>query len=195
MVSHLVGDDISLREIAGRLEGPLQFVIKPEVDVNRFVARAIEGPHSGVAHAATGRVSVPVDHEFRHGVRVPDAPEFLLPDVFCVGQHYRYEFEQPFFFGRGLVTHLPDLAAAKDGRRIEQADLPADDAESGQHEDALQAESPADEIEQGGESGRTRGHPLAAGIRHVGTASAPLPLHALLITTRQRLRQLQPRNS
>ena len=195
MVTHFVRNDVRLREIAGRLELALEGVIKPQVDVDLAVRRAIEGPHSGVAHPAPGGVAVPVDHEFGHRVRQPDAVELLLPDILRVGQHDGDEFEQPFFFRRALVADLPDLSAAEDGRRIEQAHLPADDAESGHYEEALEPECPAHDIEHGGEPGRTRRYPLAAGVGHVGAPSSSPPLHPTPFTTCKGLRQRQPRQS
>src|SRR5690606_18035340 len=52
VVSELVGDDIRLREFAGRAEPLRELVEELEVEVDLAVGRAIEGPHRALAKAA-----------------------------------------------------------------------------------------------------------------------------------------------
>jgi hypothetical protein len=98
---------------------------------------------------------------------VPETPEFGLPDVLCVGQHDRDEVKQAVFLGCGLVADILNLTATQNGRRIEQAHLPADDTECDKDQDALQAECPAYDVQNGRQAGRPGGNPLSPRVGHV----------------------------
>ena len=52
VMSHLVGDHVGLREVAGRAEALAQVTVEGEVDVDLLVARAVEGTHRRLRHAA-----------------------------------------------------------------------------------------------------------------------------------------------
>ena len=55
MVADLVGNHVSLGEIAGRTEAPAELVIEGEVDIELVIVRAVERPDRGARRAAARR--------------------------------------------------------------------------------------------------------------------------------------------
>jgi len=79
VVAELVGEDVGLREVAGRAEAPLQLVVEAEVDVDLFVAGAVERAGRGLGEAAGRLDGVTEQYELGVLVRLPALTEELLP--------------------------------------------------------------------------------------------------------------------
>ena len=139
VVSNFVCDDISLRKVTRRVELTRELVVKTEVDVNLLIARTIKGAHARVAHAAGRGDLALVDDELRFDVLPPCPFEFLRPDVLGIGKHDGDEVQESLLAGRGLVVDLLHLTAAEQRSRVDQPDLPADDADHRQHDQSLDA--------------------------------------------------------
>src|SRR5271170_5222242 len=54
VVADLVGQNVGLREFAGRAEALPELIVKAQVDVDLFVPRTIEGAGGGFGAAAAG---------------------------------------------------------------------------------------------------------------------------------------------
>ena len=87
MMSDLVGDHIGLRKVAGRAQARFQHLVKAQVDVDLFIAGAIERPHRRAPGAAGGRLAAAKQAQFRFTVAHACLLELRPPDVFGVGQH------------------------------------------------------------------------------------------------------------
>src|ERR1051325_10800211 len=51
-MSHLMGNDVCLREIPGRAEAPAQFVEERQIEINLVVVGTVERSDGGRAHSA-----------------------------------------------------------------------------------------------------------------------------------------------
>ncbi len=63
VMTYFMGDNVSLREFAGSAEPGLQFIEEPEIEVNLFVARAVERTYRGLGFAAGRRVFIAVNEQ------------------------------------------------------------------------------------------------------------------------------------
>src|SRR5690349_23399575 len=77
MMPDLMCQNIGLREISGRTETSLQFIVKAQVDIDLFVVRTVERPGRGLCHAASGVDGIAEEHELSVAVRSP----LLLKDL------------------------------------------------------------------------------------------------------------------
>src|SRR5690242_21584928 len=98
-MSDLVRQHVRLREIPRGAEAPLQLVVKAQVDVNLFVARAIERPSSRLRHAARGVYSVAEEDELGVAIRVSLLLEDALPRALRVVEHKGNEAHLGFLAG------------------------------------------------------------------------------------------------
>jgi len=67
-MADFMGDDIGLREIAGRAEARRQFLEELEVEIDLLVERAIERSHRRLSGAALRSRGLFVEHERRRAV-------------------------------------------------------------------------------------------------------------------------------
>jgi hypothetical protein len=144
MVPDLVGDDVGLREVTRRAEARLQVPVEGKVDVELFVARAVERPHRRLADAARRAHLAVVEDQRRRAVLRAGALEDRAPYVLGAAEHPGDELAhvvgrralrcRPAFVLRGDL--LPDL----DGRAGVEAEEIGDDRDG----DAADAEAAAD---------------------------------------------------
>ncbi len=94
VMTDFVGDDVRLREIAGRPETRPHLVVEAQVDVGLLVGGTVERTHRRLSQAA-GRASRAAE-QHQHGLFVTSAhlPELRGPDVFGVGDHDRDHVRQ-----------------------------------------------------------------------------------------------------
>ena len=98
-MAELVGEDVGLREVAGRAELALQLVEEPEIEIDLAIGRAVERAGRRLREAAGGVDRVAEQH--RLGVLVTPA-EQLLPRVLRVVHDRVDHVDEPLFFGRGV---------------------------------------------------------------------------------------------
>jgi hypothetical protein len=63
-MSDFMGDYVSLRKFAGRAKALLELIEEAEIEIDLFVARAIEGSGGHACSSASGWISVAVEDEF-----------------------------------------------------------------------------------------------------------------------------------
>ena len=120
-----------------------------------------------------------VDDEFRLLVLTPDARKLSGPDVLGVGQHDAHESEEILLLRRRLIFHLAHVSAATTHQRgrVDEAHLPGDDADGGQHEQALYAEHSQDHVDDRAQPG-TACNPATTCIRDIRAGATAFPLHS-----------------
>ncbi len=122
VVAYFVSDDIGDGEIARGFEAGAQFVAEGEVDVDFFIAWAIEGAGGGGGAAAVGLNLAGEEDELGEAVTFFSLlGKFGLPDVFGIGEDHADEAGAlvfGFFIGRS--TDLARGRAAVAGRILEE---------------------------------------------------------------------------
>ena len=112
MMSDLVGDDVSLRELAWRAKTRRKLVEEAEVEIDPLVGWTVERSHGGLADAAVGPRGVAEKHQLRLAIDAAYIAEDIGPDGLGALQHARHELH--FRIGRGPLGR----SAGGDGRHI-----------------------------------------------------------------------------
>ena len=105
-MAELVGEDVGLREVAGRAKLAMQLVEEPEIEIDLAVGRTVERAGRRLREAAGGVDRVAEQH--RLGVLIA-AAEQLPPRVLRVVHDRVDHVDELLFLGRGL-----DLARGAD---------------------------------------------------------------------------------
>src|SRR5438270_10074188 len=85
VVADFMRDDISLGELARRMEAGLHLLEKREIEVHLLVIRTIEWTGGRAGEPAGRGDPAGVEHEFRFDIGLTATAEYLLPDVLGVG--------------------------------------------------------------------------------------------------------------
>ena len=190
-MADLVGDNIGLRELAGRLEAARQLVEEAEVEIDPLVGRTIERPHRRLADAALGARGVAEQDQLGIAILAAHPLEDLVPDILGALQHARDELGLGVAGGRGRarraagrgrgwrrrVTRGAAPAAgniAQDGARIGAHDH-RDDDEGHQAEAALEQAAAASAHRNGKAAAATQSTAADAAV-----AAAVLDVAALV---------------
>src|SRR6267154_4775519 len=151
VMPEFVGDDISLRELAGGAEATIELIEKTELDVDPFVFRTIERPGGGARSAAFGLRGVAEQDEL--GVAIGFAGllgKKLRPCFLCVVERKGHERDQRALRTIARRIGLPDLrwtggcsATAQQGEKIGFED----EAENQENDGAADSDVQAAELE------------------------------------------------
>jgi hypothetical protein len=140
------------REISVGVETLIQFIEEREIEINLFVAGAVERPARGLRATARGLDRIPEKHELRVAIAV----DHFVPVVLRVVEH---EGDELNFFLLGCVARrigsAGRAAAGANGAGVEQRRNQValeDEAEHEQHEYAADADVHAAETAATGEA-------------------------------------------
>ena len=112
MVSHLVGDDVSISEVAVSTKLALHRCEEREVNVQGLVSRAVEWSYGSIAGTTTRLHTTSVEHHARGDIRLAQLLlEHVAPYILGTGEHLRGEECQLLLF-LGELTFL--LIAGRD---------------------------------------------------------------------------------
>src|SRR5215471_13950954 len=87
MMSHFMRDDVGLCEISSGTQALLEFIEKPEIDVNAPIFRTIERTSRATGETTAGLSLVCEEDKFRFFVLATHLPEDCMPRVFGIGEN------------------------------------------------------------------------------------------------------------
>src|SRR3954468_8931549 len=188
VVPDLVGEHVGLREVARRLEPPVELVEEAEVDIDPLVERAVEGAGLRAGEPAAG-VDLPAEeHELRLLVGLAGRLKLLAPEPLSVVEDERDELDLVLLVRalrhRGLAR--PALGHLREGasrpRHVEAtAATSLDDEEvdddRDDHPDHAAASAHATHRDREPAAAETAARGRAAAVLDVPARLAGLPLH------------------
>src|SRR5437867_297495 len=100
---------VGLREFAGRPETALQFVKKPQIDVNPLVVGTIKRARRGFRSAASRLDGIPEEHKLRVAIRLSRLlRQELCPGFLRIVEHKRHKLHQRFLRGVSRMIGFSD---------------------------------------------------------------------------------------
>src|SRR5829696_7723854 len=97
VMTELMCKDVRLREVAARAEPILQLVVKPEIDVDLLIYRAVERSHRGLRISAGRLCRVPEENELGSRIGRIRPAENFLPCAVVIIEHIRDELHLSLF--------------------------------------------------------------------------------------------------
>src|SRR5689334_24845057 len=95
VMPQLVSQHVCLREIAGRPESALQFVVETEIDVDLLIQRTVERSHRRLRGSTAGLRRVAEEDEFRVLIRNVSVAKDRTPRVLYIVEHERHKLDEP----------------------------------------------------------------------------------------------------
>src|SRR5581483_6536065 len=114
MMADLMGQHVSLCEIAGGAEPVFQFLKEAEIDINALVGRAIERACGRLGKAAARLHSVAEEHEAGVLILHSFTSQQLAPGALGIIEHKRHELHLRLFIR--VIYRSGTLAGGYDGR-------------------------------------------------------------------------------
>src|SRR6185295_6235242 len=102
MVTHLVGQHVSLSKIPRCSESLFQFVIETQIDVDLFVCGTVERAGCSLGKAARGIDCVSKENQLGFSILHALSRQELGPRILSIVEYERYELHLRFF---SLIIH------------------------------------------------------------------------------------------